>query len=80
MEPYAVRKARQKRGATHTTEHNARSVLEARIGRRICMAVYGGVDSKNFNAACVCDRRGGDTVCDNMKLAAQHAIQEIVDA
>lgn len=44
--------------------------LEVRVGHRICEIVHG--------QACVCKQQGLGHVCDNMKLAAQHAFAEVM--
>lgn len=46
-----------------------REDLTVRVGQRICQIVYGGCD---------CKQRGSQQVCDNMRNAAQHAMQEII--
>lgn len=43
--------------------------LEIRVGRRICRIVYGG--------NCACEAQGRNMVCDNMRIASQHAFAEI---
>lgn len=43
--------------------------LTIRVGQRICAIVY--------SQPCTCAQRGLNRVCDNMKLAAQHAFSEI---
>lgn len=43
--------------------------LTVRVGQRICQIVYG---------ECDCKQRGLNQVCDNMRNAAQHAMQEIM--
>lgn len=55
-----------------TTEYSPREALEKRVARRICKVVYGA------ETECACERRGRDQVCENMVLAAQHAMQEII--
>lgn len=44
--------------------------LTVRVAQRICAIVY---------SHCDCKQRGLNQVCDNMKTAAQHAMQEILD-
>ena len=41
-----------------------------RVAYRICAAFYAGI--------CDCERRGRGQVCDQAKLAAQHAFAEIL--
>lgn len=43
--------------------------LTIRVAHRICAIIY--------SQPCGCAQRGLDQVCDNMKLAAQHAFAEI---
>lgn len=43
--------------------------LTIRVGQRICQIVY---------SRCDCKQRGLNQVCDNMRSAAQHAMQEIM--
>lgn len=48
-----------------------REQLFINVGRSICSIVYG--------QQCGCKVRGRDQCCDNMKSAARHAIQEIME-
>lgn len=43
--------------------------ITIRVAQRICAIVYSGCD---------CKQRGLNQVCDTMKSAAQHAMQEIL--
>lgn len=47
--------------------------LEVRVGRRICKVIY-----HNNNEGCACEAQGRNMVCDTMKSAAQHVMQEIM--
>lgn len=44
--------------------------MTVRVAHRICEAVYAGV--------CDCKQRQRGQICDQMKLAAQHAFNEIM--
>lgn len=46
--------------------------LENRVAWRICAIVYGG------GGTCDCAQRGRGQTCENMLLAAQHVMQEIM--
>lgn len=60
-----ARKARLQRPA----QLDAVEDMTVRVGQRICQIVY---------SRCDCKQRGANQVCDSMKLAAQHAMQEIM--
>lgn len=55
--------------------------LILRVGHRICAAVYSGNLNGGFQGArlpvrkCICPQ---NRVCDHMRLAAEHAIDEIM--
>jgi len=48
--------------------------MTVRVAHRICAIVYGG-----GNEGCVCARTKRGHCCDNPKLAAQHAMEEILN-
>lgn len=47
-----------------------REDLEIRVGQRICAAIYG--------SGCLCNRLGRRQLCNAMRLAAQHAMDEVL--
>lgn len=60
------RKARQQRPAPLDPKDD----LTIRVAHRVCEIIYA--------QGCLCKQRGLSQVCDQMKLAAQHAMAEIM--
>lgn len=50
-----------------------KDAMTIRVAHRICAIVYGGEDG------CICARGTRNQCCDNPKLAAQHAMDEILN-
>lgn len=66
----SVWSARRKARVQQAAPLDPKDDLTIRVAQRICQIVY---------SSCDCKQRGLNQVCDGMRNAAQHAMQEIME-